>query len=98
MTTAAGLAALDLLDGAATARLNALGDDLRRRVAALGFRVAGRGSLFRLLDLLDDAEGWWRLYRAGLLVGTNGLCSLSTVMDAATVDELERRFAAGRPA
>jgi glutamate-1-semialdehyde 2,1-aminomutase len=96
VTMAAGLAALDLLDETATRRLNALGEDLRARVAALGYAVAGRGSLFRLLDLLDDVDGWWCLYRAGILVGTNGLCSLSTVMDGPTVDELERRFAAAR--
>ena len=95
VTMRAGLAAVDLLDAAATDRLNALGEDLRARVAALGYRVAGKGSLFRVLDREAD-DGWWRLYRAGLLIGRNGLCSLSTVMDASTLDEVERRFAAAR--
>jgi glutamate-1-semialdehyde 2,1-aminomutase len=96
VTCAAGLVALDLLDAPAIARLNAMGDDLRERVAALGYRVAGSGSLFRLLDLLGDVDGWRRLYGAGLLVATNGLCSLSTVMMPADVDEVERRFAAAK--
>jgi glutamate-1-semialdehyde 2,1-aminomutase len=95
LTAAAGAVALDLLDANAVARVNAHGEDLRGRVSALGYRVAGSGSLFRLLDLAG-AEDWWRLYRAGVLVGGNGLCALSTVMDADTVDELERRFAAAR--
>ncbi len=95
LSAAAGTAALDLLDEPTIARLNAYGDDLRKRVAALGYAVSGSGSLFRLLDL-NGAADWWRLYRGGLLVGGNGLCALSTVMGTDTVDELERRFAAAR--
>jgi glutamate-1-semialdehyde 2,1-aminomutase len=96
VTTAAGLAALDLLDAPAIDRLNAMGDDLRGRVGALGYDVAGSGSLFRLLAVLGDFDLWWRLYRAGLLVATNGLCSLSTVMTGDDVDEIASRFAAAR--
>ena len=68
VTCAAGLAALDLLDQAAIDRINAQGDRLREAVAALGYNVAGSGSLFRLLDILGDYDAWWRLYtrrRAG---------------------------------
>jgi glutamate-1-semialdehyde 2,1-aminomutase len=94
VTTAAGLAALDLLDAAAIERLNAMGDRLRDRVAELGYDVAGSGSLFRLLAVLGDYDLWWRIYRAGLLVATNGLCSLSTVMTDEDVDAIAERFAA----
>ena len=96
VTMRAGVAALELLDAAAIARINVLGDDLRERVGALGYAVSGSGSLFRLLDVLGNFDAWWRLYRAGILSAANGLCSLSTVMDGAVVDELERRFAAAR--
>jgi glutamate-1-semialdehyde 2,1-aminomutase len=96
VTCAAGLAALDLLDRAAIDRINAQGDRLREAVAALGYDVAGSGSLFRLLDILGDYDAWWRLYNAGLLVATNGLCSLSTVMTDGDVEEIAARFAAAR--
>ena len=65
-------------------------------VAALGYNVAGSGSLFRLPDILGDYDAWWRLYHAGMLVATNGLCSLSTVMTEADVEEIAARFAAAR--
>jgi glutamate-1-semialdehyde 2,1-aminomutase len=96
VTCAAGLAALDLLDQAAIDRINAHGDRLREAVAAMGYHVAGSGSLFRLLDILGDYDAWWRLYNAGVLVATNGLCSLSTVMTEADVEEIAARFAAAR--
>src|SRR4051794_18231424 len=94
VTCAAGLAAVDLLDGAAIDRLNALGDRLRERVAAAGYEVNGSGSLFRIPAILGDFDAWWRIYRAGILIATNGLCSLSTVMTEADVDEIAERFAA----
>ncbi len=96
VTCAAGLAALDLLDQAAIDRINAHGDRLREAVAAMGYNVAGSGSLFRLLDILGDYDAWWRLYNAGVLVATNGLCSLSTVMTDADLEEIAARFAAAR--
>ena len=96
VTCAAGLAALDLLDQPAIDRINAHGDRLREAVAAMGYNVAGSGSLFRLLDILGDYDAWWRLYNAGVLVATNGLCSLSTVMTEADVEEIAARFAAAR--
>jgi glutamate-1-semialdehyde 2,1-aminomutase len=94
VTTAAGLAAVDLLDAAAIERLNAMGEGLRGRVADLGYDVAGSGSLFRLLEVLGNYDLWWRLYRAGVMVATNGLCSLSTVMTDDDVDAIADRFAA----
>ena len=47
-------------------------------------------------DILGDFDAWWRIYRAGILIATNGLCSLSTVMTEADVDEIAARFAAAR--
>ena len=46
----AGLAGVELLDVSAIAHINALGDELRDRLAGLGYRVNGRGSLMRVLD------------------------------------------------
>ena len=44
--------------------------------------------------LADDEDGlWWRLYRAGLLIGRHGLMCVSTAMDDAVVDEVVDRFA-----
>jgi glutamate-1-semialdehyde 2,1-aminomutase len=94
VTCAAGLAAVDLLDGTAIDRINALGERLRERVAAAGYEVNGSGSLFRIPAILGDFDAWWRIYRAGILIATNGLCSLSTVMTEADVDEIAARFAA----
>jgi glutamate-1-semialdehyde 2,1-aminomutase len=94
VTCAAGLAAVDLLDEAAIDRINALGERLRERVAAAGYEVNGSGSLFRIPAILGDFDAWWRIYRAGVLIATNGLCSLSTVMTEADVDEIADRFAA----
>jgi glutamate-1-semialdehyde 2,1-aminomutase len=88
----AGLAALELLDAAAIARINALGDALRERMRGLDYRVNGVGSLLRVMD--EDV--WWPLYRAGVLVAHNGLACISTTMDEQTVDELAARFEAAR--
>ena len=35
--------------------------------------------------ILGDFDAWWRIYRAGILIATNGLCSLSTVMTGSIV-------------
>lgn len=87
----AGIAALELLDAAAIARINALGDRLRGRLCAAGYEVAGSGSLFRVLT--DDIPNlWWRLYEAGVLLTTNGLGCVSTVMDEAVIDDVVERF------
>lgn len=76
---AAGLAALDLYDGAAVSELNARGDKLRTELLDAGVNVRGQGSLVRVLDD-DSTELWWSLYERGVLVGSNGLLSLSTAM------------------
>jgi glutamate-1-semialdehyde 2,1-aminomutase len=94
-TMRAGLAALELLTPAEIGRINALGDRLRAGVAALGLEVHGRGSLARAA--IDD-ELWWRLYRAGVLVGRHGLMCVSTPMDDGAIDQVLELFAAGAAA
>ena len=89
----AGLVSLELLDGGEIARINALGDDLRERLRGLGLEVNGRGSLTRVLHGAPD-ELWWRLYRAGVLIGHNGLTCVCTPMDEAAVEEVEARVQA----
>jgi glutamate-1-semialdehyde 2,1-aminomutase len=79
VTMAAGLTALRRFTPAAIAELNARGDALRARLNDAGVPANGSGSLIRLV-LKDTAKAWWALYRAGVLVGTNGLIALSTAM------------------
>jgi glutamate-1-semialdehyde 2,1-aminomutase len=86
----AGLASLELLDEPAVARINRLGDDLRARLRELGLQANGRGSLTRILHD-DPDELWWRLYRAGVLIGHNGLACVCTAMDEAAVGEVVAR-------
>ena len=87
----AGLAGLELLDEPAIARINALGDALRERLRDAGYEVSGRGSLTRVFG-----ADWWRLYRAGVLIGHSGLTCISTTMDEATIEEVAERFEAAR--
>ena len=75
VTCAAGLAALDLLDQPAIDRINAHGDRLREAVAAMGYNVAGSGSLFRLPTSSATTTPGGGSTAAGILVATNGLCS-----------------------
>jgi glutamate-1-semialdehyde 2,1-aminomutase len=91
VTMRAGAAALDLLDAGEIDRINALGDRLRAELTGLGYRVNGSGSLLRVLDA-GEREVWWKLVDAGVLTATNGLCSISTAMDDATIDELVEVF------
>ncbi len=91
VTLAAGRAALELFDAAEIDRLNALGDRLRTALADQGRRVAGRGSLVRLLAD-DPAALWWSAYEQGLLLSGNGLACLSTPMDDAVIDDAIERF------
>ena len=91
LTMRAGAVALDLLDAAAIARINRLGDRLRAELQARGYGVTGRGSLLRL-DAEDPLDFWWRLYRAGVLIARGGLAAVSTPMDEETVDTVLARF------
>jgi glutamate-1-semialdehyde 2,1-aminomutase len=92
-TMRAGLAGLELLSADEIDRINALGDRLRAALEALGLTVHGRGSLTRVIAG-DEDELWWRLYRAGVLIGRHGLLCVSTAMDDAVVDEVVARFGA----
>jgi glutamate-1-semialdehyde 2,1-aminomutase len=88
----AGLAALQALDGAAIERINALGMRLREGLAALGYDVAGEGSLCKLRS--PEPKGLWsRCYEQGVLIAADGLMSISTVMDEQIVDRALRVFA-----
>ncbi|CAN5671410.1 aspartate aminotransferase family protein [soil metagenome] len=87
VTMAGGLVALGKFGAADAASLNAKGDSLRARLSAGGIRVNGSGSLLRLVDG-DPAALWWRLYRAGVLAGSNGLLSLSTAMSDNDIDTI----------
>lgn len=91
VTMAAGLAALEGFDESQTDRLNGLGDSLRATIASSGTRVAGSGSLIRIFPE-DITATWWAAYKAGVLLGTNGLMSLSTAMTEADVEEIGERI------
>jgi glutamate-1-semialdehyde 2,1-aminomutase len=99
VTMAAGVAALDLLDEDALARIDALGQRFRRQLveplASQGWEPRGLGSLIRLYPSFtrDAAETneqqrrlWWALYERGVLIAKHGVCAISTVMDAAVID------------
>ncbi|MCV7226974.1 aspartate aminotransferase family protein [Mycolicibacterium komossense] len=90
VTMAAGLAALHRFPASSVATLNAKGNRLRDRLVDAGLTVNGSGSLLRLI--VDDATAmWWRLYEAGVLVGTNGLLALSTAMSDEDIDLIASR-------
>jgi glutamate-1-semialdehyde 2,1-aminomutase len=87
----AGAAALDALDAAAIARIDALGERLRAGLAGLGCTVTGRGSLAKL-HVEDRAELWRRLYREGVLIAASGLACISTPMDETVIDRALTAF------
>lgn len=91
VTMAAGSAALAHYRKDAVAELNALGDALRTRLAGKGLHVTGAGSLLRI-HTADPQRTWWSCYRAGVLVGVNGLLCLSTPMTSETTDEIATRL------
>ncbi len=93
VTMAAANAALAHYQAEAVARLNALGDDLRTRLVRNGLEVTGAGSLMRIHSAVPKRT-WWRCYRAGVLLGVNGLLCLSTPMTSETTDEIATRLAA----
>ncbi|PBC35989.1 class III aminotransferase [Rhodococcus sp. ACPA4] len=79
VTMAAGMVALRRFTPNVIAELNASGDAVRQRLTDGGVAANGSGSLIRLVTD-DPAVTWWKLYRAGVLAGTNGLLALSTPM------------------
>jgi glutamate-1-semialdehyde 2,1-aminomutase len=96
VTMRTGVAALELLDEAAIARINGLGERLQEGLAAAGFEVVGRGSLLRMDGGERQRELWWRLYEEGVLVTPNGLMAVSTPMDEGVIDDVVERAAAAR--
>lgn len=92
----AGSAALEALDGAAIERIGALGARLREGLIALGYEVAGEGSLCKLRSP-EPKLFWARLYEQGVLIAADGLMSISTVMDGQVVDRALRAFGAVAP-
>jgi glutamate-1-semialdehyde 2,1-aminomutase len=92
VTMSAGLAAMRLLDRTEIQRINGLGDRLRRELQAAGYRVNGHGSVLRIVEDLDMTALWWRLYRSGVLIAQNGLMSISTAMNDATIDAVVEKF------
>jgi glutamate-1-semialdehyde 2,1-aminomutase len=91
----AGLAALDALDGAAIARIDALGERLRAGLCELGYTPSGRGSLLKI-HVPDPVELWWRLYDAGVLIAVGGLTCISTPMDDAVIERTLAAFERAR--
>lgn len=88
----AGLAALRAFTASDVARLERLGDELRTELRALGWRVTGLASLFRIH--VDDSPRLWRYaYQRGLLLAKNGLGCLSTAMKTSDVEQIARVLA-----
>lgn len=92
VTLAAGLAAIGSYDAAAVADLNARGERLRARLDKEGFSTTGSGSLLRIWPGKDVREFWWDAYRAGVLLCSTGLLSLSTAMSDDDVTEIGDRL------
>jgi glutamate-1-semialdehyde 2,1-aminomutase len=91
----AGRAALEALDAAAIARIDALGERLRAGLGELGYTATGRGSLLKV-HVPDPPELWWRLYREGVLAAAGGLLSVCTPMDDAVIDRALAAFERAR--
>jgi glutamate-1-semialdehyde 2,1-aminomutase len=100
LTMAAGCVSLDLLPAAEIERINGLGDRLARRVEATFVRHAAPFSVTSVGSLvLLHAQGAGRLpdlHRAaleeGVYLAPRGLMSVSTPMDASTIDEVTERL------
>lgn len=87
VTLATGLEAMRRYDADAIARLNAMGDRLRQRLADGGVSVRGVGSLTQLT--LEDADSaWWSMYSNGVLASRTGMLSLSTPMTDTHIDTI----------
>lgn len=91
VTMAAGRAALAAYDRDAISRLNKMGDGLRERLRKTGIECSGSGSLIRLFPE-DLTAFWWAAYHKGVLLGTNALVALSTVMNETDVELIESRL------
>ncbi len=99
VTMCAGIASLQLLDGAAIERLNSMGDQVRAELEPaaneLGWELRGLGSVLRLLPPAGEPDPagrtralWWAAYDRGCLLMPTGMLSLSTVMHDETVADI----------
>jgi glutamate-1-semialdehyde 2,1-aminomutase len=93
VSMAAGSAALQALDATAIAHIDALGEQLRTGLRALGYEVGGAGSLCKLLGPPDPKELWNRLCERGVLIAADGLLSVSTAMDERVIARALEAFA-----
>ena len=80
----AGSAALEALDAAAIGG-STRSATLCTGLLALGYAVAGRGSLLRI-HVDDYVALWWRLYREGVLISVSGLACVCTPMDETVIE------------
>lgn len=91
VTMSAGLAALNSYQRSDIEVLNSQGDALRAEIQKAGVKCSGLGSLIRIFP--DDMTAtWWKAYHEGLLLGTNGLISLSTAMNVADIEHILQRI------
>lgn len=88
----AGLAALTAFGEQSILELNRKGEMLREMLHEAGIRNSGAGSLTRIFPN-DMNTAWWTAYRAGVLMGTNGLIALSTAMDDGDISLIYERLA-----
>lgn len=89
ITMTAGRIALELFDAEAVAELNRRGESLKKTLEAAGVAVTGYGSLMRIREQMNGAALWWAAYERNVMLGTNGLISLSTAMGEAEITRIE---------
>jgi glutamate-1-semialdehyde 2,1-aminomutase len=104
VTLAAGAVSLRLLTTDAIRHLNSSGEQMRssieKELDGLDWEVRGRGSLLHALPSGPEAGGkdtarqlFWVAYERGILLGQNGMASLSTAMDDELASDVARRLA-----
>lgn len=89
----AGIATLAAFRQQDIDELNTRGEKLREQLLEAGLRITGSGSLLRIWPADDESvqSMWWRLYRAGVQVGSGGLLALSTVMSDEDISDIGTR-------
>lgn len=86
VSMAAGAAAMKDLDEEKITQINQNGDYMRMELNNRGLKATGSGSLMRIWPERDIDEYWWAAYNRGVLLGRNGLMSLSTPMTLEEID------------
>lgn len=90
ITMTAGRIAMRHFDAEQVSSLNRRGDALRQGLLDAGVAVTGFGSLMRIREELPASALWWAAYERGVMLGTNGLLALSTVMGDSDVLRIQR--------